>query len=320
MKLFSKIIGALVVAGFILPGASSNLPAAEYPNKTITYVVPFGAGGGTDRWARVLAGSAIDHFGQAFHVRNMPGASAVVGWKKMLARPADGYTLIQGSPTPILSLLLEKKPPIKPSQIKIVAYLSSFRAILTAKNGKKWSDWKGLAAYAKANPGKLTVGGSNSLLTGVAYLMKQAGLKITYVPYPSTGKAVADFLGGHINLLSATASTIKGLVPEKGTVVVNTSDLPLSKKIAKKLGKPPTAADLGYNGISFPRWVGVHPDTPDAIADAISVKLGKLLKAKSVKKMLTKMGEEVIYVPRKKAQAKYNQMVKDMESAVKLLK
>ena len=320
MKLISKIIGAFVLAGFILLGAPSNLPAAEYPNKIITYVVPFGAGGGTDRWARILAGSAIDHFGQPFHVRNMPGASAVVGWKKVLARPADGYTIIQGSPTPILSLLLEKKPPIKPSQIKIVAYLSSFRAILTAKKGKKWSDWKGLAAYAKANPGKLTVGGSNSNLTGVANLMKQAGLKITYVPYPSTGKAVADFLGGHIKLLAATTSTIAGLVPEKGTVVVNTSDLPLSKKTQKKLGNPPTAADLGFKGISFPRWLGVHPDTPDAIADAISVKFGKLLKAKSVRKLIKKVGEEVIYVPRKKAQAKYNQMVKDMGTAVKLLK
>lgn len=320
MKLFSKILGVLLLAGYILPGTSTSLPAAEYPTKTITFVVPFGAGGGNDRWARILAGSAIDYFGQALHVRNMPGASGVVGWKKTLARPADGYTIIVGSPSPVLSLLLEKKPPIKPNQIKIVAYLSSFRAILTAKKGKKWSNWKGFAAYAKANPGKLTIGGSNSLLTGVASLMKQAGLKITYVPYSSTGKAVADFLGGHINLVSATTSTVMGLVPGKATVIINTSDLPLPKKIAKKLGKPPIAADFGYKGISFPRWVGVHPDTPDNIADAISVKLGKLLKDKSVKRLLKKIGEQVIYVPRKEAQVKFNQMVKDMGTAVKLLK
>ena len=76
-------------------------------------------------------------------------------------------------------------------------------------------------------------------------------------------------------------------------MVVNTSDLPLSKKTAKKLGNPPIAADLGFKGISFPRWLGVHPDTPDDIADAISVKFGKLLKAKSVRKLIKKVGEEV---------------------------
>lgn len=318
-----KIFAALVLT-LALPGLIALAPAkgfaAEYPEKTITWVVPFGAGGGTDRWARVLSSAAIDHFGQALHVRNMPGASGVVGWKKTLELPADGYTILQGSPTPVLSLLREQTPPLKPDDIKIAAYLSAFRAILMAQPGQPWSDWEGLVKYAKANPGKLTIGGTDSNLVGAANLLDQAGLSATLVPYPDTGKATADFLGGHVMTLAATTSTALTIVPEKATVVVNTSDLALDEKTAGKLGGPPSATDLGYKGISFPRWVGVHPDTPDEIADAISAKLANLVKDKAVVGLMKKLGEEVIFVPRKEAQAKYKNMVNAMRKAVELLK
>ncbi len=318
-KIFAALVSTLALPGLIALAPAKGF-AAEYPSKTITWVVPFGAGGGTDRWARVMSASAIDHFGQPWHVRNMPGASGVVGWKKVLAGSADGYTILQASPTPVLSLLLEKTPPIQPDDIKIVAYVSAFRAILMTKPGQSWSDWKGFVKYAKANPGKLTIGGTNSNLVGAANLFDQAGIKATLVPYPSTGKASADFLGGHVMALAATTSTALSLVPEKATVVVNTSDLALPKKAAEKLGSPPSATDLGYKGISFPRWIGVHPKTPDKIADAISAKLTNLLKDKSVKRLMGKLGEEIIFVPRKEAQAKYKDMVKAMRKAVKLLK
>ena len=318
-KIFAALILTLALPGLIALAPAKGF-AAEYPSKTITWVVPFGAGGGTDRWARVLSSVAIDHFGQPWHVRNMPGASGVVGWKKTLERPADGYTILQGSPTPVLSLLLEKTPPLKPGDIKIVAYLSAFRAVLFGPPGKSWSDWKGFVKYAKANPGKLTIGGTNSNLVGAANLLEQAGIKATLVPYPSTGKASADFLGGHVMALAATTSTGLTIVPEKASTIVNTSDLALDKKAAKKLGNPPSATDLGYKGISFPRWVGVHPDTSDSIADAISAKLANLVKDKSVKRLMGKLGEEIIFVPRKEAQAKYKDMVKAMRNAVKLLK
>ncbi len=318
-KIFAALVSTLALPGLIALAPAKGF-AAEYPSKTITWVVPFGAGGGTDRWARVLSSVAIDHFGQPWHVRNMPGASGVVGWKKTLERPADGYTIIQGSPTPVLSLLLEKTPPLKVDDIKIVAYLSAFRAVLFGPPGKSWSDWKGFVKYAKANPGKLTIGGTNSNLVGAANLLEQAGIKATLVPYPSTGKASADFLGGHVMALAATTSTGLTIVPEKASTIVNTSDLALSKKAAKKLGNPPSATDLGYKGISFPRWVGVHPDTPDSIADAISAKLANLVKDKSVKRLMGKLGEEIIFVPRNEAQAKYKDMVKAMRNAVKLLK
>jgi putative tricarboxylic transport membrane protein len=320
MHLLRKTFFTVLLAGAVLVGASPTW-AAQYPDKTIQWIAAFGAGGGTDRWARVLSTVAIDVMGQAVHVRNKPGASGVVAWKYVLEQPADGYTIYHGSSTPVLSLLSEKDAPFGPEKLKVVAYISEFRSILMAQPGKDWSNWEGFKAYAKANPGKLSVGGTLSLLLGVAVVLDSEGLKVTYVPYSSTGKAMADFVGGHISAGVGTASTALTLVPEKAVVVLNSSNLALDDKVAKKLGNPPLASALGYKrAIAFPNLIGVHPDTPDAIADTLSVKIGEMLKQKSVVNMVGKMGEEIIYVPRAEATKKYNQMVEDMRAGLKLLK
>ena len=319
MTSISRLISAMFIAVSLFLG-SGLAQAAEYPNKTITWVAAFGAGGGTDRWARILSMVAIDVLGQATHVRNMPGASGVVAWKYILEQPADGYTIYHASSTPVLGLLSEKDAPFGPDKLKVVAYVSQFRSILMAQPGKEWSNWSSFKSYAKANPGKISIGGTLSLLLGVAVILEQEGLKVTYVPYSSTGKAMADFLGGHISAGVGTASTALTLVPEKAVAVLNSSALPLPKKVAKSLGNPPLASDLGYKGaINFPNLVGVHPDTPDEIADFLSKKIGEILAHKSVKRLVKKIGEEIIYIPREKATGEYNKMVIDMKAALKYL-
>jgi len=279
-------------------------------------VVPFAAGGGTDRWARVMSSVAIDHFGQAWHVVNLPGASGIVGWKDALSKPADGYTLLQGSDTPVIALLKEEKPPISPYDIKICCYVSSFTSVLLSKPGTPWATWEGLKTYVEANPGKLTIGGTESLIMGPQFMFKQAGIadKVIFVPYASTGDTVADFLGGHIHIGAVTASTGVPLLPKDAVCVVDTGELPITAKEYKGV---PNAKDLGYEGMSFARWVGVHPDTPDEIADFISEKMGSLLEDEVVVKFMKKLGEEVIYVPRAEAEAEYKKTVVAMEGLLK---
>ena len=131
---------------------------------------------------------------------------------------------------------------------------------------------------------------------------------------------MADFLGGHISAGVGTASTALTLVPQKAVAVLNTSSLPLTKKVAKSLGNPPLASDLGYKGaINFPNLVGVHPDTPDEIANLLSKKIGDILAHKSVKQLVSKIGEEIIYIPREKATGEYKKMVADMKAGLKYL-
>jgi tripartite-type tricarboxylate transporter receptor subunit TctC len=319
MKIRFKVLSLLIFATIMLSVASPGEAAMKCPGNVISWVVPFGPGGGTDRWARILSSVSFDTFGMAMRVRNRPGASGVVGWKWLLNQKADGCIILQASSTPTIAILKEKNSPVKASQIKIVGYLSSFRSILLGRSGKPWSTLSGLKGYAKKNPGKLTIGGSQSLALGQAFFFDQLGLKMNLIPYSSTGKATADFLGKHINTIAVTASTAKGLVPGKAVGIVNTSAMPLSKKL-KNLKGIPTAKQIGLNGISFPRWVGVHPDTPDAIADEISDNIGKTLKHKAVKKLIKKIGEDIIHLPRAKAQKQYNKLIVDLKGAIPLLK
>lgn len=305
---------SLVFVG-VLPGQAE----LKCKRNVITWVVPFGAGGGTDRWGRILSSSSFDVFGMAMRVVNKPGASGIVGWKYMLSQKPDGCTILQASPTPIIALLREKSPPIKTSQVKIVAMVSSFRSILLSAPGKPWASLAGLKAYAKKNPGKLTLAGTQSHLLGQTFILNQLGLKVTAVPYSGTGKAVSDFLGGHVSLVAITASSGSGLVPKRASAIINSTNMPISKKLKMFKGLP-MAKDAGINDISFPRWIGVHPDTPDAIADELSAKIGKLLKEKPVKRLIKKIGEEIIFSPRAKAEKEYAAVVKKMKGAVALLK
>ena len=308
-------VASIFVAGFILAGFASSA-AAAYPEKMISYIVIFKAGGGTDRWARILSSGAIDNFGQAWHVINVPGADGIVGWRRALKAKADGYTIVQGSSTPVIALVKEEKPPISPYDIKIACYVSAFRSILVAKPGKPWSTWEGLLKYGKANPGKLTIGGTQSHLMGQANIFDQAGVKATMVPYDSTADAISDFLGGHTKLAPLTFTTASTIVPEEAVAVINTSTIPIKKKGFENV---PFAKDLGFKGMSFPRWIGVHPDTPDEIVKAISERVGKMLKDKSVAKLIKKIGEEIIFVPYPQVQEEYKNMVEGMKRAVKLL-
>lgn len=320
MRLFVRLTAAGFAAAFLATG----LPAAsfaDYPEKTIDYIIPFGAGGGTDRWGRVMASVSFDVWGQAWRVRNVPGASGVVGWKSVLDKPADGYMLLQGSPTPVLGLLLEDKPPLDPEKdIKICAIISSFRSYLLARTDAPFKNYDEFKAYAKANPKKVTLAGTLSHLIGQANFMDQAGLDLTYVSYDGTGKASADFLGGHVMTFAATELLTVSLVPEKARAILNASDLANPKSLEEKVGKVPSAPDLKIEGISFPRWIGVHPKTPDAICQRISDLMDKTLKTKSVMDLLDAISEEIVFVPMAEAQKKYLSMVKAMRKSAKLLK
>lgn len=319
LKMIGWILGATAVIGFA--GApTGEVRADQFPSKTVTYIVPFSAGGGTDRWARAISSGALDIMGQPMRVRNMPGASGVVGWSKLLDRPADGYTLIQASPTPMLGLLQQQRPPFPPDKIKIVAYIGAFRSVVATQKGQPWTDWNSFVAYAKKNPGKVTVGGTNSNLVGVATTFKSAGIEVTMVPYGSTADGVADFLGGHIMAITGPASDIATFAPEKGLVIINASDLALPKKLAADFGNPPLATDIGLKGVSLPRWVGVHPDTPDEIVNILSQEMGELLAFKPVNRLITKMGEEIIFKPRAEAQPAYDELLAAMKEAIALLK
>lgn len=313
----TKFLATAVTAGAIAFGALTAV-AVDYPSKTVKAIVPFGAGGGTDRWARVMSSVAFDVMDVGWHIQNRGGAGGTVGWKYMLDQGGDGHAILMASPTPVIAALMESKPPFNPEEVKIAAYYSIMKPTLVAAKGKEWSTWDGLVKYTKAGGKKLTVGGTNTQLLGAANLLSQAGIDAIYVPYSGTGKAVNDFLGGHISMVMVTTSTAVTLV-DRGTVVVNTSSRPYDKKSGAELGNPPRADELGFKGFNPPRFIAMHPDTTEEQATQMGVKIGAMLETKSVKRLIGKLGEEISFVGYPEAQALYAETMAQSKEAMKLL-
>jgi tripartite-type tricarboxylate transporter receptor subunit TctC len=301
-----------LAATAVLLGSAAGVTAADYPSKVINAVVPFGAGGGTDRWARVMSSVGFDVFGTGMRVQNRGGASGTVGWKYMLDQGADGHTVLLGSPTPVIAALLEKQPPFDPTKVKIVAYYSIMKPTLIALKGKPYSSWDGLVSHLKKGGKKLTLGGTITQTLGIASLLAQLKLadRVVLVPYSGTGKAVNDFLGGHVDLAAVTTSTAVSLA-EKAVSLVNATDLDYPKKAAGVLGDVPNAKKLGLKPFNPPRFIAVHPDTPDDQVAVLSEKFGEMMKSKPVDRLISKLGEDIIFVPHDKAGGAYQDVLSD---------
>ena len=291
--------------------------AADYPSGTINWVIPFGAGGGSDRLARMFAAEAERHFGGArLNVENHPGAGAVTGWLHVLGQPADGYTVFNATPTPIITLLSEEEAPVDPGQIEILGYLGAFASVLVVREDE-FPDWESFVAALQERP--VTIGGTNALLLGAANVIDQAGATAIYVPYGSTGESVTDFLGGHIDVAAVTESTALTIVPENGIALINTSSIALPDDVNEALGNPPMARDLGFTGLAFPRWVGMHPDTPEERMAAFAAMFEAAATDPEVQAAFEAAGEPIIFLDRAAAAADYEAMVRTMRNAIGLL-
>jgi tripartite-type tricarboxylate transporter receptor subunit TctC len=180
--------------------------AQSYPNRPIKFVVPFPPGGNLDFIARILQPKLAEALGQPVIIENKGGAGGIVGAEYAAKQPADGYTILLGN-TGILSIYPAVYPQLPYDPIKDFTGvgLTSTNAVLAVLNPSVPANTlQEFVAYAKANPGKIAAGvaGSGSLLHFATELLKvQAGIDLLVVPYKGSGPALADVLGGHVQLL-----------------------------------------------------------------------------------------------------------------------
>lgn len=313
---FLKLAGTASLAG-LLPSLAY---AGPFPSKPINWIVPFSPGGGADRWSRVMSSVALDVVDQPLRIRNLPGASGTKGWEHMLSQPADGHTVLIASPTPVIELMTAKAATIDPKNVKVVCFISAFNAILVGRPNRPWSTWPGLVDYGKAHPGKLKLGMTYSDLVGAALALHAAGVEAELIPYASTSTAVTDMLGGKIDVTSGTPSTVIPLYPDQVVTLLNATKMPLPQDIGEQLGHPPNAVDLGYPAINFPRWIGVHPDTPDDIVVELSQKIGDMLAQRSLETLMGRLGEEIIFTPHSQAKVQYAELLDGVRAAVGSIK
>ncbi len=282
-----------------------------YPGRTVEWVVPFGPGGGSDRWARIMSSAAIDAFGQAWHVRNRGGEEGRRGWRYMLDKAPDGYTVLQGSMTPAIAALRDPATGFSPEDVKIVAFISSIKTHLIAMPGSGFDSWDRLAGRPSSSAPP-RIGGTSAVLLAAATGLDRLGVQATLHTYSGTGKTVSALLAGQVDMAAVSTSTVFSLVG-RASPVINVGARDNTPAIKEKIGDVPWIGALGAVGIGVPRWVGVHPDTPDDVAERISEGVGKVLADKSVIKLMAKLGEEIHYLPRDAAAAAYGELLERMK-------
>ena len=315
---YLSIVGSMGVAAIVglTPGA---LQAQDFPTDDIQFIVPYSAGGGQDRWARVIASGGYSEFGHPINVEVRPGASSTLGWNHLLEQPADGHTIMIGSMSPMIAILGEDGSPMEIDDIRMVAIVSDFNSYLIGKDGGDFTDWDAVSSYAAGNPGALTVGGTSGQILAAASAFAQAGLEVNLIPYPGTSEAVTDMLGGHIDLAVGTPATVTSLLGE-ASPILNLGARDNTEAQDAEMGSVPWVGDMGWTGVAQPRWIGVHPDTPDEVVARLDAGLAAILEDPSVARLVTSIGEMVIYSGAAEAQATYETLAEVISANIGLLK
>jgi len=270
--------------------------AQSYPNRTITFVVPFAPGGSTSIVGRVIADRMSQSLGQGIVIDHRPGAGGTVGTKAVAKSDPDGYTLLLGyTGTLAIGPSLYKNPGYDPRKdFAPIGMIGNAPTSLVVHPSFPVHTVAELIAYAKAHPGKVNFGsagaGTVSHITG-EYFARTAGITLVHIPYKGTGPALSDLLGGHIPMAFAPipashANISAGLLRALAVTGATRSAL---------LPDVPTMPEAGLPGFEASLYYGlVAPaGTPRAVIDKLNSELRAALGSDEVKKQLALDGTEI---------------------------
>ena len=249
---------ALAAAGALTAlGAPLRAAAQAYPDKPITFIVPFAAGSATDQLARAVGQSVTEQTKQAVIVDNKAGASGMLAAQAAARAAADGYTvLITTNTTHAANEHLYKKLAYDPVKDFVpVTGLGKGGQVLVVKTDSPYKSVADIVAAAKKTPGKLSFGsGSSSSRIAGELFQQMAGVKLLHVPYKSNPNAITDLLGGQIDLMITDTAT--GVPQIKGGKL-KALGVSTTKRIAV-LPDVPTIDEAGVKGYDMGYWFAAY--------------------------------------------------------------
>ena len=233
---------------------TTSVYAAEYPNRTIKMIIPFAPGGGSDTLGRVLAEKMGNELGASVIVENKPGASSIIGTDAVAKAAPDGYTLLLTN-SAITSNPTFFKLPFDTQSLSAITKVANAPQLLVANPTAPFKNLKELLAYAKANPGKVTIGtaGAGQISHLAAELLeKSSGTEMTMVHYKGSGGALADLLGGQINMSFGTAPGLMQFI-RSGKVI------PIAVSSAQRMSALPNVPSIAevLPGYDINNWFGI---------------------------------------------------------------
>lgn len=262
---------ALAIAGMM----AGLAPAARagYPDHPITFIVPWGAGGGADLLARTAAKIMAPELGVSLPVINVPGATGMVGMTKLLTAPADGYSLavLIGD---TYALQAGPNPRFKLDQLIPLAILIQQPSGYWVKAGGPFKDWNDVMRAARQRPLKVAVtgfGSADDITT--RYLARTLGLKLESIPYAKPGLRYSSILGGNADLLYEQTGDVRSYF-DAGRIKPVLFFYPHAVPIAP-FATVPVSGQLGYD-VTLPQFraivlrAGTDPAKVKRLADALA--------------------------------------------------
>jgi tripartite-type tricarboxylate transporter receptor subunit TctC len=289
-----QAIAAASLGAALMPAAFA---AEAFPNKPITMVVPFVAGGTTDILARIVGQSLGEELGQPVIIDNRAGAGGNIGGQFAARAPADGYTIFMGTVgTHAINEWLYKKMPFSPNKdFAPLTRVANVPNLLVANPAQPFKNVKELISYAQAHPGQVNFGssgsGSSIHLSGELFKM-MAKVDMIHIPYKGSAPAVTDLLGNQIaimfdNMPSAIQHVRSGkLRPLAVTTAKRSPELP----------DVPTVAEAGVPGYEATSWFGLFAPTktPADVQAKLHAAIIKVLQKPDVINKIGDQGGEVV--------------------------
>jgi tripartite-type tricarboxylate transporter receptor subunit TctC len=272
--------------------ASSGALADEYPDKSITLIIPLGAGGSHDLNARVFTSIIPTYLGQPVIVKLMPGASGQTGTAAAARARPDGYTLLfTHNYFDQLQQYVTKLPYDPMKDFVTVAHLNSASSCVATKPGRPYKTWEEMITYAKANPGKIEMAHSGQWGAGMihsAQIMKQYGITFNLTPYPGGGPAMKALLSDDADMTTGfpiTIQTVGSGVYPLACGAPNTAIPPETPIYGKDI---PEMAGVGFMQRIVMAPAGVPEDRLEKLRQAFR----DLKEDKTYNNLMKKLGED----------------------------
>lgn len=329
MKKFFAVV--VISALLFMPGCTSQTgagnetgnetAAADFPKSTITIIVPYSAGGGTDLMSRLFAPKLEEILGVSIVVENLPGGSGAIGMAELIRSKADGYTIGVTAAGPVVITPLTSDVGYSIDNFTAVCQITDNPNVFCVHKDSGITSFEDFLAKAKENPGKMTYGTCGAGLTqniffeGFMNANDMKGL-LTHVPFDGGAASVTALLGKQVD-------SILNASPEVVSYIQSGEFIPLAQTTARRIDKladVPTLNDLGYEEAGGVWYGYVAPaGTPEEVISILDDAFNEAMKDEKVLEGLQNLNNEIFYLDHKDFQqllgkefAAYSEIIKGM--------
>jgi tripartite-type tricarboxylate transporter receptor subunit TctC len=314
------LLPVVAIAAFLTAVSPwSSVQAQDYPNKPVRIIVPFGAGGPADVYARVLAQHLSDGLKQSFVVENRPGAGAIIGTDAVAKAEPDGYTLLLMSNTHTTNeSLIPNRPYDLMRDFAAVSPINYSDLLMVAHPSTGVKSLQDFIALAKKDPGKLNYASSGP---GTPYHMAgelfkaMTGTNLVHVPHKSSGDMRSSVIGGHVQMMFDAITVMAQGVQSGQLIALGTT----GKQRSSVMPDVPTVAEAGVPGYEATIWLGVMAPakTPKPVIDKLNAEIVKVMNRADVKESWAKQGA----VPMPMSPAEFDKYLRaDIEKWARVVK